>query len=45
MLLGHKDLKVTRRYVHMAGKTDHLNEAMELACTVKPNKQSVKKST
>lgn len=30
-LVGHRDLKTTSRYIHLAGKSDHLNKAAEQA--------------
>jgi integrase len=35
-LLGHRNVTMTQRYVHLAGKTPHLNKAMEQAVTKKP---------
>ena len=43
-LLGHSNIATTQRYVHLAGKTDHLNAAMALAIH-QVTKPAPKKST
>lgn len=42
-ILGHARIKMTQRYMHLAGKTDHLNEAMELAIQERIKKAAPRK--
>jgi integrase len=38
-IMGHSDVATTQRYTHLAGKSDHLNEAMERAIEPRPKRK------